>query len=430
MIRWLEIILTGIVTSLFLFPFNLPFASAVNTKMLVALAGLICFVFDMAQQKGFWVSKQFFILSLICIIVSLWALVSTTVNNTYDNAFVTYFVSVWVWLGGAYAVVWLIRAVHKDISVELIGRYMVCVCVIQCILAYIMTLSPSIKSFIDSLMGESESFMGIAEGRIYGLGAALDPSGLRFSAVLVILAYLIPNTDFKNDTLVGFLYIISFFIISVIGNMIARATTIGLAISVLYWLFLVFSGKTIPNPGAMWGISALVLIIGIGLSFLLYHTSPAFHDNLRFGFEGFFSIFEKGRWETHSTDILKTMIVWPETVKTWIIGDGYFTNPDFFPNIFGQTSESYYMRTDIGYLRYIFYFGVIGLLGMITVFTHITVTCCKAFKNDSILFFFLLLVNLTGWVKVSSDIIMVFAPFLVMAYMTAHEGPNEEIASN
>ena len=141
---------------------------------------------------------------------------------------------------------------------------------------------------------------------------------------------------------------------------------------------------------------------------------------MRFGFEGFFSLVEKGRWEVRSNEVLKKMIVWPETLTTWVIGDGYFNSPLDIPDRFGQTYTGYYMKTDIGYLRFIFYFGTIGMLGMVAFFSTITYICAKANKDIMWLFITLLLVNLVGWLKVSSDIIMVFAPFLVFS-MTKEE---------
>ena len=125
------------------------------------------------------------------------------------------------------------------------------------------------------------------------------------------------------------------------------------------------------------------------------------------------------------------MIVWPQSFRTWIIGDGIFFSAQDFPDILGKAQAGFYMHTDIGYLRYIFYFGIIGLIGMIAVFTKMTTTCCKVFKDYKQLFVSLLLVNLAGWMKVSSDIIMVFAPFLILAFMTENEElENEEAPSD
>lgn len=422
--RFILVILTGIVTSLFIFPFNLPFASSVNTKMVIAAFGLLLFFLDMLRKRSFIISKDFLIFSIISIIVSVWTYLVITLNNTIDTSYAQYIISAWVWMGGAYTVVWLINAVHGKVTVELIGQYLAAVCVGQCLLAYAMTLSPQLKNFVDSLMGNAADFMGPAEGRIYGLGAALDPSGLRFAAVLVILAHLIHVTDSATDKLVEALYIISFIIITVIGNMISRTTIIGVALSLVYWGLLLFFEKRERYVSGFWVTASICVVISIGIIALLYQTNYSFRSNLRFGFEGFFSLVEKGYWETNSTNILKGMVVWPESIKTWAIGDGYFFNSQDTPDRFGQLETGFYMDTDIGYLRYIFYFGSIGLLLLTAVFLRITATCCRIFTKDSLLFIFILLVNLVGWVKVSSDIIMIFAPFFVLACIREKE-PSE-----
>lgn len=422
--RFILVILTGIVTSLFIFPFNLPFASSVNTKMVIAAFGLLLFFLDMLRKRSFIISKDFLIFSIISILVSVWTYLVITLNNTIDTSYAQYIISAWVWMGGAYTVVWLINAVHGKVTVELIGQYLAAVCVGQCLLAYAMTLSPQLKNFVDSLMGNAADFMGPAEGRIYGLGAALDPSGLRFAAVLVILAHLIHVTDSATDKLVEALYIISFIIITVIGNMISRTTIIGVALALVYWGLLLFFEKRERYVSGFWVTASICVVISIGIIALLYQTNYSFRSNLRFGFEGFFSLVEKGYWETNSTNILKGMVVWPESIKTWAIGDGYFFNSQDTPDRFGQLETGFYMDTDIGYLRYIFYFGSIGLLLLTAVFLRITATCCRIFTKDSLLFIFILLVNLVGWVKVSSDIIMIFAPFFVLACIKEKE-PSE-----
>src|SRR5690606_4428155 len=83
-------------------------------------------------------------------------------------------------------------------------------------------------------------------------------------------------------------------------------------------------------------IGLLCAIIFIGM--YLYQTDVYFKDQIRFAFEGFFNFVEKGEWRTDSTDKLnRTMWVWPENTKTWIIGTGLFDN--------------WVYGTDIGYCR-------------------------------------------------------------------------------
>ena len=72
------------------------------------------------------------------------------------------------------------------------------------------------------------------------------------------------------------------------------------------------------------------------------------------------------------------------------------------------------MGTDVGYLRFIFYFGIFGLLAFITFFITITKNCIKQFPTRRALFILILAVNLIGWFKVSTDIFLAFAPFLLI----------------
>ena len=54
---------------------------------------------------------------------------------------------------------------------------------------------------------------------------------------------------------------------------------------------------------------------------------------------------------------------------------------------------------------------------MIAVFAQMTATCIRELKDYTIIFAGLFLVTLIGWLKVSSDVIMVFAPFLILSYL-------------
>lgn len=417
MLRFLKYIFAGLMTSLFLFPFNLPYQGLeVNTKMMLAAVGVVLFMIDKTKKKVLSIPKDFLLYSLLCIIISIWAFSVTVYNHTSDYAFAKYIISVWVWLSAGYAVLRLIQMVHCKISVELISNYMIIVCVVQCILAYLMTLWPSLGTFVDSLMGEGDAFMSATKNRMHGLGAALDPAGLRFSAVLIITSWLLAHTDFDTAPRTGYLYLVAFIIIMIIGNIIARSTTIGALVSICLLLISKWPVDGNISIGRSWTIVGGILLFTIALSVWLYRVNPDFRANLRFGFEGFFSLVEKGRWEVHSNEILKGMVVWPESLKTWIIGDGWFDNPQDIPDRFGRVLSGFYMQTDIGYLRYIFYFGTIGLFGMISVFVYMTCTCIKSFPRYKWMFLTLLLVNLIGWFKVSSDIIMVFAPFLVLSF--------------
>lgn len=410
--KGLLVILTTILASFYFFPFEFTFMPGINTKMAMAGIGLIWFIFNIAKARKGEIDKDFLVLALLGISLSIFSLIAMTANNTRDGSFLTYIVSMSVWLGGAYVVINTIKKVHGYISVELVCNYLIAVCVCQCLIAYTMTIVPSLKEFVDSFLGGEDAFMGKAGDRMYGVGAALDVSGLRFSAVLVMLAYVSMKHSSKNK-ITSLLYVIAFFIIAIIGNMMARTTTVGVMLTLLLWLFYsILNGKE-DNTVLLWKWLSLVAIVVIPCIVLKYNTDIYFKEKIRFAFEGFFSLVETGKWATNSNDILLNhMIVFPDSVKTWIIGDGYGGNPSNDPYYIGPSYHGFYMGTDIGYLRFLFYFGVFGTLALISLISYAAYTCIKRFPSYRIMFLFILAVNLIVWFKVSTDIFMVFALFL------------------
>lgn len=412
-------ILSVIITSFYFFPFEFVFVPGINTKMALAGIGLIVFIKNVAQNRSGVIDKDFFSLSIIALIISLFSFITMTYNNTPDYSFLTYFVSMWVWLGGAYAVTRWLKMVYGHVSVLLVCDYLIAVCVVQCLLAFAMDVYSPLKNLIDSLIGGEDAFMGKAEGRLYGIGAALDVAGLRFASVMVIIGYLLSKTDKMNHKKVVF-YLSAFVIIAVVGNMISRTTTMGVGLALAYWCYSSIILRQYMESKKLWMWLGGVLCVLLPIAIYLYNNDEWFYKNIRFGFEGFFSLWETGKWEVSSNDILfDHMIVFPETFKTWIIGDGYAANPmdgpTADPYYIGPAFHGYYMGTDIGYLRYIFYFGVTGTLVFIGFMLKAALICINRFKGYKMMFLMILLVNYIGWFKVSTDIFLVFAIFLCVS---------------
>lgn len=417
MTKFLINVFSVIITSFYFFPIEFILLPGINTKMVLAGIGLLVLGKQLASKGNAHMDKSFFVLSLFALSISLVSLAAMTINNTPDGSFLTYFVSMWVWMGGAYTVIKWLNYAYGYVNVQLVCNSLIAVCVMQCIIAIIKDFYPPLQSWVDSIIG-GEAFMGnTKEARLSGIGAALDVAGLRFSAVTVMIGYLLFNV--KNlDTRQLLLYIVSLLIIVVIGNMISRTTTVGIALVLLYWLYLYCFQFNVKNK-SVWAWFGGILCITIPVFIYLYNSNENFYENIRFGFEGFFSLWETGSWKTGSNDILLNhMIVFPDNWKTWLIGDGYAANPVdpkyMDPYYTGPVYHGYYMGTDIGYLRFIFYFGIIGAFLFIMFMGKVAYDCMLRFKEYRIMFFMILLVNYLGWFKVSSDIFPVFALFLVL----------------
>lgn len=426
MIKFLKVIVTVLIASFYFFTFTFTFLPAINTKNLLAAIGLVFVIFELTRQKELSIPRQLLILFMFSGMVSLMSLISITINQTPDNTYVSYIISAAIWLSGAFSVCYIIRGVHGRIDAALVVNYLIGVCLFQCVSAMLIAFVPEVQEFVDLYVQQGQTLLKDLN-RIYGIGASLDVAGSRFSAVLVANAFMLVSSPKRSSVGKTLFYTISFVIITIVGCMIARTTLVGAAIG-LAWMVLspFFFPKTRQRENIIghWFIILATIGILIVISVALYNAFPDVKGLFRFAFEGFFNWVETGVWQTDSTSKLESMVVWPEELKTWIIGDGYFLNSRYDPNYLGEsTDQGYYMGTDIGYLRFIFYFGILGLVWIIAVIVYSAIVCAEEFKEYAWIFIMALGVGLIVWAKVSTDIFLFFCMFLCAAAL--QETPEE-----
>lgn len=419
--KLIKIFLAGVAVSCYFFPFEFTFLPGVNTKMAMAGVGLILYAIDLAKGRVGQINKSGFQIAVIAALVSLCGLTAVIYNNTNDYTYATYIVSMFVWLGGAYTAITIVKWLHGYVSVELLGNYVIGVCVGQCVLALMIDYIPAFKALVDRWIVGFD-FVNTDRltkaGRLYGIGAALDVAGTRFSVTLVIIAMMLRNLSGSKNYKYMWVYLMAFFFIAVVGNMMARTTIVGVVLAIICMFIPQHFMGVVSNyqSGRVLKYLLVTLCVALPVVIYLYSANEQFQDNIRFGFEGFFSLAEKGQWETNSNNILKNMIVFPDNAKTWLIGDGYIENPYYTdPYYVGPRWGGYYMATDIGYLRFLFYFGIIGLTTFIMYFFKVAKTCAERFPKYAAMFWLILATNMIVWLKVSTDIFVVFALFLCIS---------------
>lgn len=418
--KFIKMLIAGIAVSFYFFPFEFTFLPGVNTKMAMAGVGLVLYALDLAKGRAPQINRNGFQIAVIAILVSFCSVLSVIANNTNDYTYVTYVVSMFVWLGGAYTALKVVKWWHGYVSVELVTNYLIGVCVGQCVLALLIDSIPSFKMLVDTYVVGFD-FVDVetmeSAGRLYGIGAGLDVAGTRFAAVLVMIANMIQHLSSSRYNRYMWIYLAAFLFISVVGNMMARTTTVGIVVALGYWILSSGLHKMAleKNNLRVWKYLIISLCVFVPFSVYLYNINEDFHNNIRFAFEGFFSLVENGQWETNSNNILKSMIVFPDNLKTWLIGDGYIYNPYNNPYYVGPNYQGFYMGTDIGYLRFIFYFGLIGLVTFIFYFVKVARTCADRFPKYTTMFMLVLAINMIVWLKVSTDIFLVFALFLCIS---------------
>lgn len=417
--KFLEMAMLVVMTSFYMFPVNFTFLPALNTKMIMAVLGLGLLAIHVVSQRTVTPWKDAIVLITLAGCISIIGLFSITYNNTSDTSYVSYVVSMCVWFSAGYFLCRAISQIHKEINVELICNYFIAVCVIQCISAIGIEFVPALKDFVDTFVIQGQDSLEKG-GRMYGIGASLDTAGTRFSLCLIMIVYLLCKYGNKYSSGRIFLYVISFCIVTVVGNMVARTTLIGLILGLGLFLWQKRTTLLTYNLKILSIVIVLICVATIWVTYL-YNVNENVYRLVRFGFEPFFNYFSGGEFATTSNQMLKNMYVFPESLKTWIIGDGYFNNPNTHdPYYVGESSTfGYYMGTDVGYLRLIFYFGLIGLVTFILFLFNATSMACKSLPGDRSLFILTFILGLIIWLKVATDLFFVLALYVCVANMAS-----------
>ena len=409
MIRIISVILLVVVCSLYYFPVSLQVLPSVNSKMVMAAVGLVLFGWERLRRKSTSIRKDLFPILVIGILFSLSSFFSVVYNSTDDMVYVTYFVSMCVWLGGAYCVVYLLRWMYGEVSLHTVFLYLGMMCAGQCIIAVMIDNMPALANIVNTVFVGANPEYFEKNPRLYGIGAGFDTAGIRFSCVLLGLAYMMKEDVSRAKK--NF-YILLFLIIGAIGNMISRTTVVGIAVACAYLFLSSVSLRRInffiTAKGLLWtvgGCAMLVLLYYAGI--YMYNTMPGVHAAFDYGFEGFINLVETGRFSTHSSDLLVNSIgdILPNNTKTWVIGDGYFDDP--------YDPSNFYMGTDMGYVRFFFYCGVTGFIIFLFYFICCTYVLCKRWRNLTLFFILLFVTQLIVWVKIPTDIFCFYALLLL-----------------
>ena len=400
-----------------MFPVRLFFLpEQVNTKMIIAAFGIIAFAVECLRRRSISMSRSVLISAVLAIVFSIWCFFSATINGTDDTSYSSYWISFATWLGGAYGVCWLIRETEGKLNLDNLTFYLALVCMLQCILAILIDTNPAFQRAIDRIFIQGQDFYHHID-RLYGIGAALDVAGVRFSVVLILMAHQMSakGNVLGNIGLTVF-YFLSFAVILIIGSIIARTTWAGAAMGLIYMgisYLRIERGTVTSRQAGFWLTLIGVIITTVIILAWLYNNNADFRYNLRFGFEGFFNWVETGTFRTDSTDKLNgNMWIWPSEFRTWAIGTGIFG--DF---AFG---------TDIGFCRFTLYCGLIGL-GLFSIFfIYNGVIVAKLFSDTTYMSVFLIALTFIVWMKVATDIFFIYALLLSTASLCGKPSEDQE----
>lgn len=319
-------------------PFNVPFV--------LGLIGLPLYIHNSSVIRNSD-SKYVKDLLLALLPVAIVAFLSIVGNHSSDFYFVKWAIINALYFFGAYFLFQLLKHSFRNFTVGRLVDMLVVCAVVQLSLSLIMYFSPGVKDVLQPLIHESEiakEAIERAESRLIGFGTHFFLSGTVHAFILIMIAFSL--TLRKVSLFKSVVMILSFIFIAVVGSIMARTTLVGVLFAIVIVL--------LRRRGKRYFISGLVLstiIISATSVYFLDLISDDMEQLFNFGFEAFVNYKDTGSFSTSSTDVLLRMYKFPSVWETWLWGDARY-----------EAGKGYYMNTDIGFCRLIFYFGLIGLI--------------------------------------------------------------------
>jgi hypothetical protein len=356
---------------LFLYLYSIPLKGlpqGIGTRVLFSIFGMLILLYGLFTYRIRFNFRQvktaFFLVN--CSILVFVAIIYTScfINNTKDISMVRNSISFFLTMLSVLFFYKLIVFYFKTNAINALINLIIFGAVIQVLTALIMFINPAVKEYIVAFLDPKdfliEQLMSGETYRLTGLGTNPFVTGITNGFALILISYKI-KTNRKND-LMNLIYILCFILITIIGSMIARTTILG-AILALVNLALGFNLNMKISidkvTKKLVSILAFTLVLGLCVYSIDNEFINKLTDSLEYGFEIIYNLKSGRGAQTESTNELKEMYVWPSKLTTYMIGDGYMNNPD--------SPSAYYMATDVGYLRLIYYVGLLGLFSFLTI---------------------------------------------------------------
>lgn len=397
-------ILVGICYFVYFFPFR---AWGADPRYLLLLAGLFLALWKWRMRVRLLVPRFYVKVLALPAAVGAWAVISLLYNGGGDLTFVIYPLQC-VYLLMLACSVYLVQELclgHPDIRM-CIDIY-IGILVVQSVVAVFAFVDPSFASMIYAMQGmdlQSSVMKAYLGMRLIGIGCLFFGAGCLYGLGLILLMarfLLMPKSRGWRPTL--FFSVIYIYIL-IVGMAFARTTMIGFVMSVM--LAFCYFMRYPSNRAAIANFRRYLLIFGVIILCVVsaYLSSKRLQDEygkiVEFAFEMVYSYFEGDGLSTESSEDLKTLYVWPDNLKTYLIGDGKFWAD--------AEKQSYYMFTDVGYLRLIYYFGVPGMLLFMS-YTGVIARMCSRYSGSKtmylsflVVFLYSLLLNLKGFIDMST----------------------------
>lgn len=352
----MQTLIVYIITFFYIYSIKFNFSPIGSRVGLGVLGAITIFLFFLQGRKIVFSRKYTTILLVLLILIPI-SLVSISYNSTSDYEFLRYVLSILIINLSSYFVFWIYKRNLPIITFEVVSNILINVVLIQSIITLLMFLSPDFTSVIFSLqsisLADIEKLNKVNEFRLIGFGTFFFGAGVIHGFILIIISIRLKQESIKSNGNL-FSLTIKFLIIGIVGIMMSRTAVVGAVIGLLIYLFSgIFQNISITRS---WNKAKFLFFITFIFSIVIVSIKliPSLWESIEpifnFVFEIAINYVSHNYAESESTNHLFTMYIFPNETSSWIIGDGLWSMPD----------GRYYMDSDVGYVRLIFYFGLVG----------------------------------------------------------------------
>jgi len=388
----------------FLYIYSIEFVSvpfALGTRVFIGLIGAVVFVLRIRTSSWLLpIDSSVLTVFRPLAFISMVSLLSIAINSTDDYEFLfKYQISIALIFFAGYAVNFFIeRFDNYGPKGMTLMSLVINVVLVQNLLALLMFFVSDLRSFLVSIQVVSDFEQSVLDEqgafRLVGFGSKFFGSGVVNGYALLLIGYILRFTSQSRKQ--RNIYVLKYLAILVLGMMMARTTMVGALLSVIIMFWPVHGLKEVLIALRLFRQIALIFVSLLLLVLVAIWVNPSIVDTFEilfnFGFEMVWNYLDGNSLATNSTSELLEMYKWPSSYLTYFIGDGWYFDPN---------DSSYYMQTDVGILRLVFYYGIPGLMLFCIFQFRVLMLSFSALKQGSTLialfFVYFLILSLKGF---------------------------------
>ena len=332
-----------IIVFLFFFIFGLPTPIGSLTPILTMLVLL----WGGVNYKKYFslFPREFFYLFLFLLFDLFVCLIIPVILDTSDFSIIKTKINYIVSMLAVYVLAKYF-AENSNISIKNFFKLLLSVFTLQVIIIVVMLLDSDISQAITSFTRRTDEGLRVVESYAGARGLGVADSSVFGLAVVMGLFLFLTFFCYKNKFINFNYFILLVFFGGVASISAGRTAIIGLICGFLY---LLVNFKNLRSFYTLIGASFLLFSL---LYFLLSIDQQSIENQAlgyfySYSMEPILNYMNQGELSSTSTDALHAMY-FPLTEQQFLIGDGRYTD-----------GQSYYMKTDAGYMRFALFYGVV-----------------------------------------------------------------------